>query len=394
MSSTSSSRRRTPTNASTDEAVSEALHRERLRDRPHPVSRRADHQQALRQYSGRRPDLHVQLGGGQHHPRACLRSCGQAAGLRAASEDPARARRASATARSPTNRDWSTCGRGRLIVPLSFEARRALHNGKTSAIIKHRHVTRLRRGSDRRMIRFLVTRILSAIPILFVLSVVTFAIIQAPPGDYGDYIKSMLMSQGGATDEQAQAQADAYRAAHGLNDPLPLQYVNWVGRHRHPLRLRRLALLQSPGARGGGRTPAAHDHSGAHLPRPGIAVRHYARHHCRDAAVQLGRHGAFVPVVPRHDRAAIPAGDHHSLRARLQNEFAEFRQLLLGAVRRGALVVGQVRRPREARLAGRLHRDLRRSRLQHARHARQPARRAQLAIRRDRARQGHAREPR
>ena len=78
------------------------------------------------------------------------------------------------------------------------------------------------------MIRFLVTRILSAIPILFVLSVVTFAIIQAPPGDYGDYIKSMLMSQGGATDEQAQAQADAYRAAHGLNDPLPLQYVNWV----------------------------------------------------------------------------------------------------------------------------------------------------------------------
>ena len=78
------------------------------------------------------------------------------------------------------------------------------------------------------MIRFLVTRILSAIPVLFVLSVVTFAIIVAPPGDYGDYIKSMLMSQGGATDEQAQKQADAYRASHGLNDPLPVQYVHWI----------------------------------------------------------------------------------------------------------------------------------------------------------------------
>jgi peptide/nickel transport system permease protein len=78
------------------------------------------------------------------------------------------------------------------------------------------------------MLRFLITRILSAIPVLFVLSVVTFVIIVAPPGDYGDYIKSMMISQGGASDEEAQKQADAYRAAHGLNDPLPLQYINWI----------------------------------------------------------------------------------------------------------------------------------------------------------------------
>ncbi|MDR3476192.1 MAG: ABC transporter permease [Devosia sp.] len=78
------------------------------------------------------------------------------------------------------------------------------------------------------MARFLITRILSAIPILLLLSVVTFIIIKAPPGDYGDYIKSMLMSQGGATQEQAQIQADAYRATHGLNLPLPVQYLNWI----------------------------------------------------------------------------------------------------------------------------------------------------------------------
>ena len=78
------------------------------------------------------------------------------------------------------------------------------------------------------MFRFLLTRVLSAIPILIVLSVATFGIIKAQPGDYGDYLKSMLMSQGHVSDVDAQMQADAYRAAHGLNAPLPLQYVNWV----------------------------------------------------------------------------------------------------------------------------------------------------------------------
>jgi peptide/nickel transport system permease protein len=78
------------------------------------------------------------------------------------------------------------------------------------------------------MFRFLAMRILGAIPLLLLLSVVTFAIIQAPPGDYGDYIRSMLMNQGGATAEQAQAQAEAYREANGLNDPLVVQYFRWI----------------------------------------------------------------------------------------------------------------------------------------------------------------------
>ncbi|MEO8882906.1 MAG: ABC transporter permease [Devosia sp.] len=78
------------------------------------------------------------------------------------------------------------------------------------------------------MVRFLATRILAAIPLLLLLSLVTFIIIKAQPGDYADYIKAMLMSQGGATDEMAQRQADAYRIAHGLNLPLPLQYFNWI----------------------------------------------------------------------------------------------------------------------------------------------------------------------
>jgi len=78
------------------------------------------------------------------------------------------------------------------------------------------------------MLRFIVMRLLAAIPILALLSVVTFAIIQAPPGDYGDYIRSMAINQGGATADEAEAQAQAYRAANGLNDPLVVQYFRWI----------------------------------------------------------------------------------------------------------------------------------------------------------------------
>jgi peptide/nickel transport system permease protein len=78
------------------------------------------------------------------------------------------------------------------------------------------------------MLRFLTVRVLSAIPILLVLSLVTFLIIQAPPGDYADYIATMLVNRGGASLEVARQQAEAYRIAHGLNDPLPIQYFNWL----------------------------------------------------------------------------------------------------------------------------------------------------------------------
>jgi peptide/nickel transport system permease protein len=78
------------------------------------------------------------------------------------------------------------------------------------------------------MLRFLAVRLLQAIPVLLVMSMITFAIIQAPPGDYGDFIKSNMKTQGNATEAAAQAAAEKYRAEHGLNDPMPLQYAYWM----------------------------------------------------------------------------------------------------------------------------------------------------------------------
>ena len=78
------------------------------------------------------------------------------------------------------------------------------------------------------MLRFLAYRILSAIPVLFVMTIITFVIIHSTPGDYADYVGSMLRSEGHASNEVAQAAAVQFRIDHGLNDPLIIQYFRWI----------------------------------------------------------------------------------------------------------------------------------------------------------------------
>ena len=60
------------------------------------------------------------------------------------------------------------------------------------------------------MLQFLTQRILAALLLLLLLSMVTFLIIQAKPGDYGDYIYSMMVARGMA-DENARAMAEQVR---------------------------------------------------------------------------------------------------------------------------------------------------------------------------------------
>jgi peptide/nickel transport system permease protein len=79
------------------------------------------------------------------------------------------------------------------------------------------------------MLTFLGIRLLQAIPVLIVMSVITFIIINAPPGDYGDFIMTNMIVQGNATTEAAAAAAEKYREANGLNDPLVIQYFRWIG---------------------------------------------------------------------------------------------------------------------------------------------------------------------
>jgi peptide/nickel transport system permease protein len=78
------------------------------------------------------------------------------------------------------------------------------------------------------MLRYLAYRILASIPVLFIMTVITFVIIHSTPGDYADYVASMLRTQGHATNEVAQAAAEQFRKDHGLNDPLIIQYFRWM----------------------------------------------------------------------------------------------------------------------------------------------------------------------
>jgi peptide/nickel transport system permease protein len=76
------------------------------------------------------------------------------------------------------------------------------------------------------MLQFIVKRLLLFIPTLIAISVVTFAIIQLPPGDFLTAYAAQLASQGESADNQALI---ALRERYGLDDPFHIQYFKWVG---------------------------------------------------------------------------------------------------------------------------------------------------------------------
>ena len=74
------------------------------------------------------------------------------------------------------------------------------------------------------MTRFLVKRVLNMIPLLFIVTILSFGIMQLAPGG-PEYI--ILSAEADAmSDPQA---VEALREKWGLNDPIPVQYFRWVG---------------------------------------------------------------------------------------------------------------------------------------------------------------------
>ena len=72
------------------------------------------------------------------------------------------------------------------------------------------------------MTRFVLRRILQAIPTFFGITLVVFVIIRLAPSD------PVSLMVAGATDLTA-ADVAAIRQAYGLDQPLPLQYLSWLG---------------------------------------------------------------------------------------------------------------------------------------------------------------------
>ncbi|MGH6918335.1 MAG: ABC transporter permease, partial [Geminicoccaceae bacterium] len=77
------------------------------------------------------------------------------------------------------------------------------------------------------MITYIARRLLIAIATVWAISVVSFAIIQLPPGDFVDSYIANLSASGSMVSAE---QADAMRDLYGLNQPIWVQYWKWISR--------------------------------------------------------------------------------------------------------------------------------------------------------------------
>ena len=75
------------------------------------------------------------------------------------------------------------------------------------------------------MLRYIIRRILYMIPTLFGMSLVSFLIIQLPPGDYLTSLMANMTDSGQTVDP---AQIARLREIYGLGDPFYVQYAKWI----------------------------------------------------------------------------------------------------------------------------------------------------------------------
>jgi peptide/nickel transport system permease protein len=78
------------------------------------------------------------------------------------------------------------------------------------------------------MVTYILRRILFATLVLLGTSLVSFAVIQLPPGDFATQYRMRLINQSGMDVAEAEAAARVYRERYGLNDSVVVQYVNWI----------------------------------------------------------------------------------------------------------------------------------------------------------------------
>jgi peptide/nickel transport system permease protein len=75
------------------------------------------------------------------------------------------------------------------------------------------------------MAQYIAKRFLYMIPTLFVISIISFMLIQLPPGDFLTSYSATLRAQGDVIDE---AELDALRERYGLGQPMHVQYFKWI----------------------------------------------------------------------------------------------------------------------------------------------------------------------
>ncbi len=75
------------------------------------------------------------------------------------------------------------------------------------------------------MFAYIARRILIMIPMLFLISIISFVAIQLPPGDFMTSYVAGLRSMGDNIDQEA---IDSLRERYGLGQPIHVQYFKWI----------------------------------------------------------------------------------------------------------------------------------------------------------------------
>ncbi len=75
------------------------------------------------------------------------------------------------------------------------------------------------------MLAYILRRIALMIPVLFTISVISFVIIQLPPGDFLTTLQAAVASSGGGMSNET---VELLRQQYGLDQPVSIQYLRWI----------------------------------------------------------------------------------------------------------------------------------------------------------------------
>jgi peptide/nickel transport system permease protein len=75
------------------------------------------------------------------------------------------------------------------------------------------------------MLTYILRRVMLMIPTLFVITIISFVVIQLPPGDYLSSYVATLRESGDIVDE---AELAAFKERYGLGQPIYVQYYKWM----------------------------------------------------------------------------------------------------------------------------------------------------------------------
>ena len=75
------------------------------------------------------------------------------------------------------------------------------------------------------MLAYVVQRLLAMVPLLLFVSVITFVIIQLPPGDFFTSLQAEIAETGGGQDART---LESLRRQYGLDQPQHVQYLKWI----------------------------------------------------------------------------------------------------------------------------------------------------------------------